>query len=178
MMTELAKQLTTIESVKGYLIVLALVASAFLWMRGMGALFAKMAGWRNLVRQFPAPEIERPGDIFKNMTGWIGSSEFDRCFTLQLLQEGMLVRPSFAKRSPILIPWMNFSEVQVSAGLFLGHEQNLLLKVACEKPVQFSLPPVVLPTVEKNIPADRFRKVKIPGSIGEVFKERWKNRKT
>jgi len=178
MMTELAKQLTSIESIKSYLIVLALVASVFLWMRGMGALFAKMAGWKNLVRQFPAPENERPGEIFKNTTGWIGSSEFERCFTLQLLQEGLLVRPSFAKRSPILISWMNFNEVQVSEGLFLGHEQNLLLKVAGEKKVEFSLPPVVLPTIEKNIPADRFRKFKTPGSIGEVLKERWKNRKT
>lgn len=137
-----------------------------------------MAGWKNLVGEFPAPEIERPGDIFKNMTAWIGSTEFDRGFTLQLLQEGLLVRPYFARRCPILIPWQKISEVQISEGLFLGYKQNLLLKAAFTKQVQFSLPPVVLPFLEMNIPADRFHKIKTPGSIGEVFKERWKNRKT
>lgn len=164
--------------VQAFLCVAGFVAVAFILVQGFKLLFTKMAGWKSLAEQFPAPEIERPGTIFKNMSGWIGSTEFERSFTLQLLQEGLLVRPSFAKRSPILIPWMNFREVQVSEGLFLGHKQNILLKVACEKLVQFSLPPDVLPTVEQNIPAARFRKVKTPGSIGEVFKERWNNRKT
>ena len=158
--------------------ILIVIALAFFWLRGFKAMSARMAGWSNLVRQFPAPEIERLGDTFKNMTGWIGRTEFKRSFTLQLIQEGLLIRPFFAVRSPVLIPWPKISEVQVSEGLFLGRKQYYLLKIEYDKLVQFALPPEVLPTVEKNISADRFRKVKTPGSIGEVFKERWKNRKT
>jgi hypothetical protein len=76
-----------------------------------------------------------------------------------------------------LIPWQKIGEVQVSEGTFHGYRQNLLLKVACERWVQFSLPPDALHFLENNIAADRFRKIKTPGSIGEVFKERWRNRK-
>jgi len=163
--------------VEAFLCVAGFLVVIFLWMQGFKLVFSKMSGWKNLVEQFPAPEIERPGETFTNTTAWIGSSEFDRCFTLQLLQEGLLVQPYFARRSPILIPWQQIGEVQVSEGTVYGHRQNILLKAVCEKQVQFSLPPDVLQFLESKISADRFRKVKTPGSIGEVLKERWQNRK-
>jgi hypothetical protein len=90
------------------------VAAIFLFIWGFKALSAKMAGWKNLVEKFPAPEIDRSGDTFKKMTGWIGSTEFERGFTMQLIQEGLLVRPYFAARNPILIPWSKIREVAVS----------------------------------------------------------------
>lgn len=161
------------------LIVLGLVAAVFLWMYGFKVLSAKMAGWKNLVEKYPAPEIERPGEIFKRLTGNIGSTEFERGFSVQLIQEGLLVRPCFAARNPILIPWSKISEVAVSEGTVFGREQYLQLTVKWEKQLLFSLPPEVLPTLEKNIPADRFRKVKVPPtSLGELLKEGWKNRKS
>jgi hypothetical protein len=157
-------------------VVLGVGLFILLWLIGFKWLNVKMSGWNNLTGQFPAPTIEMPGDTFKGMTGWIGRNEFDRVFTMQLLPEGLLVRPSFARKVPILIPWQSISEVQVSDGEFHGFKQNLTLSVACEKQVQFSLPPGALPVVERNIPANRFRKIKIPGSIGELLKDRWKNR--
>ena len=160
------------------LVFVGFVAAIFLLILGNKALCRKAAGWSDLIRQFPAPEIERPGDVFKSMSGWIGGTEFKQSFTLQLIQEGLLVRPEFAARSPILIPWLHISEVKVSEGLFLGHKQNLILKMACEKLVQFSLPPDVLPTIEKNVPAARFCKVKIPSSVSELLKERLQSWKT
>jgi hypothetical protein len=173
MLTALADK----HPVEAFLCVAAFLAVIFVWVQGFKLVFAKTSGWKNLVEQFPAPEIERPGETFKKMTAWIGSSEFDGSFTLQLLQEGLLVRPYFARRSPILIPWQKVGEVQVSEGTVYGYTQNLLLKVACEKPVQFPLPSDVLQFLEGNIPADRFHKIKTPASIGEVFQERWQNRK-
>ena len=159
------------------LIIVGFIAVIFLSIFGSRWQFAKLAGWRKLVEKFPPTEIERPGDTLKNMSGWIGSMEFRRGFQVQLIQEGLRICAFFASRSPILIPWSQISEVQVSEGRFLGHEQNILLKVEGEKPLQISLPPAVLPFVEKNVPADRFRKVKIPASIGELVKERWQSRK-
>lgn len=160
------------------LIVLGFVVLPFLCIFGSRLISANLAGWKRLAEKFPPTEIERPGDTYKNMTGWIGDTEFRRAFKVQLIQEGVRLGASFASRSPILVPWSQISEVQLSEGRFLGHEQNLLLTVEWEKQFQFSLPPAVLPTIEKNVPADRFRKVKIPSSIGELVKERWNQRRS
>jgi hypothetical protein len=98
---------------------------------------------------------------------------------VQLIQEGLLVRPGFGRRLPILIPWSKISEVAVSEGTVFGREQNLQLTVEWEKRLLFSLSPQVLPALEKNVPADRFRKVKVPPlSLRELLKEGWKNRKS
>jgi len=159
------------------LIIAGFIAVIFLSIYGSRWYFAKSAGWKDLALKFPAPEIARPGDTFKKMSGWIGSMEFRQGFQVQLIQEGLRIGACFAPHSPVMIPWSQISEVQLSEGRFLGHEQNLLLTVEWEKQFQFSLPPGVLPTVEKNVPADRFRKVKIPSSIGELVKGRWQDRK-
>jgi len=160
------------------LIIVGFIAVILLSIFGSRWQFAKSAGWKDLVLKFPAPEIERPGDTFKKMSGWIGNMEFRQGFQVQLIQEGLRIVAYFAPHSPVLIPWSQISEVQVSEGRFLGHEQNILLKVEWGKQLQFSLPPAVLPTIEKNVPADRFRKVKIPSSIGELVKERWNQRRS
>jgi hypothetical protein len=179
MMTEFVKLFMTIEFAKVLLIILGLVAAVFVWMRFTNAMAAQMAGWKNLVDKFPATEIERPGEIIKKLTGNIGSTEFRRSFTVQLIQEGLLVRPGFAARNPILIPWSKISEVAVSEGTVFGREQYLQLAVEWEKRLLFSLPPQVLPALEKNVPADRVRKVKVPPtSLGDLLKEGWKNRKS
>jgi hypothetical protein len=175
MMTEFIKQLTTPESAKAYLILLVLVAAVVVWIRGTSVLSAKMAGWKNLVEKFPATDIERPGDTFKNQTGWIGNTEFRRTFNIQLLQEGIRVCPNFARRSPIMVPWSKITGVAVSEARVVGVQQNVLLTAEWEKLLQFSLPPKVLPTVEANVPADHFRKVEITPLV-ELVKERWKNR--
>jgi len=89
-----------------------------------------------------------------------------------LIQEGLLVRPGFAARNPILIPWSKISEVAVSEGTVFGREQFLQLTVEWEKRFLLSLPPKALPTLEKNVSADRFRKVKVPPtSLPELLKE-------
>ena len=81
-MTEFVKLFMTIEFAKVLLIILGLVAAVFVWMRFTNAMAAQMAGWNNLVDKFPATEIERPGEIFKKLTGNIGSTEFRRSFTV------------------------------------------------------------------------------------------------
>jgi hypothetical protein len=179
MMTEFVKLFLTVEFAKVLLIILGLVAAVFVWIWFTNAMAAQMAGWKNLVEKYPAPEIERPGEIFKRLTGNIGSTEFGRGFTVQLIQEGLLVRPGFARRLPILIPWFKISEVAVPEGTVFGREQYLQLTVEWEKRFLLSLPPKALPTLEKNVPADRFRNVKVPPtSLPELLKEGWKNRKS
>ena len=93
----------TIEFAKVLLIILGLVAAVFVWIWFTNAMAAQMAGWKNLVEKFPATEIERPGDTFKKQSGWIGNADFNRVFTVQLIQEGMRICPYFASHSPILI---------------------------------------------------------------------------
>jgi hypothetical protein len=161
--------------VTAILFVLFLVAFAFLWMWGFKALCAKSSGWKSLVEKYPASEIERPEEIFKNVNGDIGSTRFNRAFDVQLVQEGMRVSPNFAPRFPILIPWSKITEVTVSEARVMGHEQNILLKAEWEKPLHFSLPRKTLPAIEAKVAADRFRKTEI-GSLPELFKERWQNR--
>jgi hypothetical protein len=139
--------------------------------------YGKKAGWKNLVEKFPAPEIERLGNTFRKQTGYIGRTEFERAFAVQLIQEGLLVRPVFAARSPVLIPWSKVMEVAVSGERYFGRAQNILLTLEWEKQLQFSLPPAVLPTVEKNVPADRLRKVKVP-LLFDLLKERWNKRRS
>ncbi len=131
--------------------------------------------WKNI----PPRKLKDPGRFFKKLTGNIGSTEFRWSFTVQLIQEGLLVRPGFAARRPILIPWFKISEVAVSEGTVFGREQYLQLTVEWEKRFLLSLPPKALPTFEKNVPADRFRKVKVPPTLlPELLKEGWKNRKS
>jgi hypothetical protein len=177
MMTEFVKLFLTIEFAKVLLIILGLVAAVFVWIWFTNAMAAQMAGWKNLVEKYPAPEIERPGDTFKQQSGWIGRADFNRVFTVQLIQEGMRICPYFASRSPILIPWSKITEVAVFEARVLGHQQNILLTVEWEKQLQFSLPPKVLPTIEASVSADRFRKNEI-APLSELVKERWKNRKS
>ena len=98
---------------------------------------------------------------------------------MQLIQEGLLVRLYFAARRPILIPWSKITEIAVPEGTVFGREQYLQLTVEWEKRFLLSLPPKALPTFEKNVPADRFRKVIVPPtSLPELLKEGWKNRKS
>ena len=137
----------------------------------------KAAGWKALVEKYPASEIERPGEIFKNLNGDIGSTRFNRAFDVQLVQEGIRVSPNFAPRFPILIPWSKITEVTVSEVRVLGHEQNILLKAEWEKTLHFSLPRKTLPAIQAKVAADRFQKIEI-GSLPELFKERLKNRNT
>ena len=176
MMTEFVKLFMTIEFAKVLLIILGLVAAVFVWIRFTHAMAAQMAGWNNLVDKFPATEIERPGDTFKKQSGWIGSADFNRVFTVQLIQEGIRVSPYFARRSPILIPWSKITGVAVSEARVFGRQQNILLTVEWEKQLQFSLPPKVLPIVEASVSRDRFRKIEI-APLSELVEERWKNRK-
>jgi hypothetical protein len=174
MMTEFVKSLMTIEFAKVLLIVIGLVAAVFVWIWFANAMAAQMAGWKKLVEKFPAPEIERPGDTFKKQSGWIGSTEFRRGFTVQLIQEGMRICPSFASHSPILIPWSKITEVAVSEARVFGVQQYITLTVEWETRLQFFLPPKVLPTVEASVSADRFRKIEIV-PLTELVKERWQN---
>ena len=152
-----------------------LVAFAVLWMWGFKALSAKTSGWKALVEKYPASEIERSEDIFKNVNGDIGSTRFNRAFDVQLVEEGIRVSPSFARRFPILIPWSKITEVTMSEAHVMGHEQNILLKAEWEKPLHFSLPQKTLPAIQAKVAADHFRKIEI-GSLPELFRERLKNR--
>lgn len=151
------------------LIALGMVAAVLLWVRGMRWLSAKMAGWENLAQTFPAPEMERPGAHYENMSGWIGNAEFERGFALQLVQEGLLIRPGFAARRPVLIPWANVKEVAVSDVRLFGRQQHLLLTLDWEKRLKFSLPAIALPVIEKHVPPKRLHNV---GSLWEQLKKR------
>ena len=162
MMTEFVKLFLTLGFAKVLLIILGLVAAVFVWIWFANAMAAQMAGWKQLVEKYPAPEIERTRRDLQ---------EVDRQYRqhgVQVELHGAInsgrvaVRPGFAARRPILIPWFKISEVAVSEGTVFGREQYLQLTVEWEKRFLLSLPPEALPTFEKNVPADRFRKVKVP----------------
>ncbi len=138
------------------------LAAGFLCFQGFKWLVAKTAGWKNLVEKFPASGTEQPGDTFKNLSGWIGNIGFNRFFTLQLNSDGLFVRPNFAKRQPILIPWSKVTEVTASDVRIFGFQQNLHLTVAWEKQLVFSLPAGALPLVERYLPSERLRRTGSP----------------
>lgn len=157
--------------VAAIVLVLGVIAVVFLWLRGFRWLGAKMAGWKEMIEKYPAPEIERPGEIYKEQTGYIGSTKFERTFDIQLIEEGIRVCPDFASRSPILIPWSSVSEISVSdAGVF----SSILLTVNSEKSLQFRLPKDALPTIQEKVPTERFHKA---ASFSDQIKNRLNNRR-
>ena len=99
---------------------------------------------------------------------------FKRSFTLHLIPEGLLVRPDFAARNPILIPWSKINEVAVRDFSVLGIRQNLHLTVEWEKRLQLSLPAGALPVLERYVPSNRLRRT---GSLMDELKNRRENAK-
>jgi hypothetical protein len=152
-------------------IALGMVVAILLFLLLGNRMAAWSAGWSELVKAFPANKLEMTGDTFKNQTAYIRKQVFNRAFKVQLGTEGVRLQPSFARRSPIFVPWSKIEEVVVPVERVFGFEQNIHLNVDWFNRLYISLPKGALAAVEKRVPADRIQKV--DSSPSSIFKTRW-----
>ena len=114
-MTEFVKLFLTLGFAKVLLIILGLVAAVFVWIWFANAMAAQMAGWKQLVEKYPAPEIERPGEILQ---------EVDRQYRqhgVQVELHGAINSGRVARPSRFCRPQTNFdSVVQNQRGCRVG----------------------------------------------------------
>jgi hypothetical protein len=152
-------------------IVLGFIAVMVAWMSGMNALSRIMSGWKALAQQFPATDVHKFGGKYKGQRGDIGRKmHVQGVFLIELAQEGLLVTPDFAARSPILIPWSAIRDV--SEVNLLGFYSTVLITVGCEKPMSFHLPADALQAIHENVPAEKFHKA---GSFLDLINQRAAN---
>ncbi len=145
------------------------VAVAFLLVKGFFAFCRALTGWSTLAQRFPGADAHGLGQKFR-CRGTIGALKNSN-FTLEIAGEGLFLRPWFARKDPILIPWAsikNVSEVDIG---FLG--DVVLLTVDAEKFMHFRIPKRMLQAIQANIPADRFGKT---NSLRDMINRRLQGR--
>ena len=133
----------------------------------------KMSGWDALAQRFAATDVHKFGGRYKGCTGTFGEcrgGSINGAFRIEFAQEGLLVTASFAKRSPLLIPWSSIREVEV-VELPFGLTK-VFVTVDYEKRVRFHLPKDALAGLQQNVSADRFR---APTSVMDMIKNRLRN---
>jgi hypothetical protein len=141
------------------LTVLGAIALGIASLRGLRALLKYQTGWKALTQRFPATDVHKFGGRYKRRTGYFDRGPDNAVsgqFLIELAQEGLLVTPCFARRSPILIPWSAIRDVS-EANLF-GLYSAVLVTVDYEKPVKFHLPTDALRAIQENVSAERFHK--------------------
>jgi len=125
-----------------------MAAFAFVSAWSFKAIARKMSGWKEIAEKFPASELHALGDIYRGQQGDLGIGHYSRAFDIQLAQEGICVRPRFARRIPILIPWPSIRSVSTAKG-------SILVDVDYEKVFHFDLPAAALAHIRGNVPAER-----------------------
>ncbi len=132
----------------------------------------RTSDWDTLSRKFPATDVHKFGDRYKNLNASFGDrheASIDSAFLIEFAQEGFLVTPNFARTLPILIPWASLHEVKpVIPGFIM--KAVVLVTVDYEKRVCFHLPKDALATLQQNVPADR---VRAETSLFGEIKNRW-----
>ena len=124
-----------------------------------------IAGWKALTRRFPATDVHKFGDKYKGQTGVFGHkfanspTVIRSQFLIELAQEGLLVTPNFAKRSPILIPWTDICDVS-----------GTTLTVNYENQLKFTTPEEALTAIQESVPAERLHKAE---SLSQLIKTRF-----
>jgi hypothetical protein len=75
-------------------------------LRGLRAMLKRQTGWKALTQRFPATDVHKFSGRYKRQTGCFDEGPENAVsgqFLIELAQEGFLVTPYFARRSPILI---------------------------------------------------------------------------
>ena len=111
----------------------------------------KESGWDALAVRFPAATTLTLGETYKQQTGIIGNNCYEQGFDVQLTPDGVRIRSSFARQTPILVPWASIRTV--SSGRFI-----LVLTVDYENKLEFHLPSIVSAVVKEHVPAERWQK--------------------
>jgi len=127
------------------------------------ALNRKLSGWDALARKFPATDIQKTGEAYK-VCGYSSGLRSNRIkmFLVEFADEGLLVTTTFARGSPILIPWSAIRGVASTNMGILG--PDVAVNVECERPLGFHLPLAALTSIQKYVPAERINKGAISAS--------------
>lgn len=130
--------------------------------------------WNELTKRFPVGDVHKTGPVFRGCGGGFGGGgsrggNYTGTFRIEFAQEGLLVTPSFAGKSPILVPWSAIREVEEITVLI---ETNVIVTVEFERTVRFYMPKNAMVELQKSIPADRFRESE---SLFGMIKDRFNN---
>jgi len=160
--------LTSRFIVTAILAVLVVVSFGIGFLCSLHALLRYQTGWKALTQRFPAMNVHKLGGSYKRRTGFFGSGHrngVNGMFLIEPALEGFLVTASFARRSPILIPWPAIRDV-VEANIF-ELQPGVLLTVDYETPLKFSLPADASTVIRENVTEQRLHKVV---SVSELVK--------
>jgi hypothetical protein len=155
------------------LIVPGVIALGIALLRGLYAIFKYQTGWKALTQRFPVTDVHKFGGRYKRQTGYFDRGPRNAVngqFLIELAQEGLVVTPNFARRSPILIPWSAIRDV-TETNLF-GMRSVVLMTVDYEKELKFTIPKDALTAIQENVPAERLHQGM---SFSELIKKRFYN---
>lgn len=118
---------------KAYLVALLPLLWCFLtW------LLARMSGWSQLAKRFPATAIH--GESARLRSGRIGSVSYHSCLSFRVNEDGLRISVALPLRvghSPMFIPWTAFHRVREDGRLY---SQKIRVSVGRPTIAQVTLP--------------------------------------
>ena len=132
---------------------------SMLLFRGFSPITRKICGWDKLVRKYPLPHIDKTGEIYR--AGGLFGVRINTT-PVGALNHSPSNPPIKAFLSPpisrltrqIFIPWIGIREASCVDEGSMG--SVLTVTVENEWTLQFYLPQAAVPTIQNNIPAERF----------------------
>jgi hypothetical protein len=151
------------------LIVLGVIAVPVVLWFGFHAFSRFLTGWKTLAQRFSLTDVHKFGTKYR-CSGAVGALRGSwPNYVIEFAQEGFVVTPNFARRSPILVPWSGIREIsEVDAG---GWGDVVTVTVEYDKLMQFYLSKDALQAIRENVPTERLRKE----SFSQLIKNRLNN---
>jgi hypothetical protein len=153
---------TTLSPILSLLVLLGFAGLVGLLFLIVKVVSLKMGGWKQIAEHFPMRATHLMGVTYERQNGIvgnIGSGGFGSggrgFFDIQIAQEGVGIRPRFARHNPCLIPWSAIRRVSVS-------DTSLSVVVAYEQTFEFFLPLEALPSFQAKLSSQLFHKAVSP----------------
>jgi len=159
-----------INVLKGIGILLCPIALFGIVFIGFMALMKLVVGWNALVRQFPVRSFQKLGQRYVRQSAFFrkksrgGGFRAGKMFCVEPAEEGLLVTPMFARRTPILIRWIDIANVET------GEILSVNVDCANDRRMSLDVPAEALPLLREKITADRLSK---HPSLAELIGERF-----
>ena len=148
-----------------FLLIVAALVGAYL------ALVRWFISWNLLARKFPVTDVHKLGRSYSGRNGYYwrkgNRAYLNYLFRIELAQEGFLVTPYFARRSPILISWADIQEVD-NVDLPGLSEVTITVNYENERHIDFSVPKEALAIIQEKVPAERWQKI---DSLSQLIKD-------
>jgi len=133
------------------LVFCAFAAFVFIMMFGINFFSRKMSGWPAIAGRFKMTDDPGAGESYTRQSGIVGNIECKRGFNIHILQQGICLYPTFARRTPCLIPWSAVRRVSIK-------DASLLVVIDYEKSFEFFLPTEALPTLQPHLSGQLIQK--------------------